>query len=211
MLYKCVEWGVIMDTKITDLRIRRTYKFLTDALGELISEKPFGEISVTDICNRAMVHRTTFYKHFEDKYQLLQVTFLDEQNSFVEKCKAASVNDTDPKFFYTRLVRQMFEYVSENKDIFKKGVLHPYNHYLTELLKNTIVSYLQDHFKEDSLKYNINYTVPIPIMAEYYAGSCISLLVWWLKTDLEISIDKMVDYMDIIISDKAASLGNHHL
>lgn len=200
-----------MDAKITDLRIRRTYKFLTDALFELISEKPFGEISVTDICNRAMIHRTTFYKHFEDKYQLLQVTFLDEQHNFIEKCKSDGANDTDPKFFYTRLVREMFQYVYENSDIFKKGVLHPYNHYLTDLLRNTIVSSLQDHFKEDSLKYNISYSVPIPLMAEYYAGSCISLLVWWLKNDLEISIDKMVDYMDIIISDKAASLGNYHI
>lgn len=198
-----------MDSKIIDLRIRRTYKFLTDALFELISEKPFEEISVTDICNRAMIHRTTFYKHFEDKYQLLRVTFLDEQKSFIEKCNTDSVDDVDPDLFYTRLIRQMFDYVSQNKDIFKKGVLHPYNHYLTDLLKNTIVSSLEEHFKQDSLKYNIRYKVPIPIMAEYYAGSAISLLVWWLKNDLEISIDKMVDYMNTIISDKAVSLENH--
>lgn len=191
-----------MDSKIIDLRIRRTYKFLTDALFELISEKPFEEISVTDICNRAMIHRTTFYNHFEDKYQLLRVTFLDEQKNFVEKCMADVADDADPELFYTRLIRQMFDYVSENRDIFKKRIFNTYNSYMTDLLKNTIVSYLQDHFKQDALKYKITYKVPIPIMAEYYAGSAISLMICWLKNDFEISVDQMVDYMNIIISDK---------
>ena len=54
-----------------DLRVRRTYKLLSQALLSLLLEKSFEEIFVTDICERAMVHRTTFYKHFEDKYHLL--------------------------------------------------------------------------------------------------------------------------------------------
>ena len=44
-----------------DLRITKTHKYLFDALFSLMAEKPFSAISVTDICARAMVHRTTFY------------------------------------------------------------------------------------------------------------------------------------------------------
>jgi len=55
-----------------DLRVRRTHKLLWEALMAEMSERPFEEISVTDICERAMVHRTTFYKHYEDKYALLE-------------------------------------------------------------------------------------------------------------------------------------------
>ena len=59
----------------TDLRVRRTYKLLSDALISLMKVKPFEKISVMDICNEAMVHRATFYTHFEDKYQLLKFSF----------------------------------------------------------------------------------------------------------------------------------------
>src|SRR5690348_2615064 len=57
----------------SDLRVRRTYKLLWNALEELLSEpsQSFNTITVNQICERAMVHRTTFYKHFEDKYDLL--------------------------------------------------------------------------------------------------------------------------------------------
>src|SRR5438874_12253704 len=37
-----------------------------------LSERTIEEITVSDICERAMVHRTTFYKHSEDKYALLE-------------------------------------------------------------------------------------------------------------------------------------------
>lgn len=57
--------------ELLDLRVRRTYKFLWDALMTLMSERDFESITVTDICARAMVHRTTFYKHYEDKHGLL--------------------------------------------------------------------------------------------------------------------------------------------
>ena len=43
-----------------DLRIQKTHKFLYAALFDLMEQKPFSEISVTDICQKAMVHRTTF-------------------------------------------------------------------------------------------------------------------------------------------------------
>jgi AcrR family transcriptional regulator len=55
-----------------DLRVRRTHKLLWEALMALLGERAFEEITVTEICDRAMVHRTTFYKHYADKYTLLE-------------------------------------------------------------------------------------------------------------------------------------------
>src|SRR5437763_13744482 len=66
---------------VLDLRVRRTYKFLWDALLALMTERNFESITVTDICERAMVHRTTFYKHYEDKNGLLFHVIQDELNA----------------------------------------------------------------------------------------------------------------------------------
>ena len=54
-----------------DLRQRKTRRQLTEALSQLLEERPFADISVVDLCERAMVHRTTFYSHFNDKQELL--------------------------------------------------------------------------------------------------------------------------------------------
>jgi AcrR family transcriptional regulator len=58
----------------TDLRIRRTRKLLQEALLQLLAEKSFQAITIRDITSRAMVNRSTFYDHFEDKYALMEHT-----------------------------------------------------------------------------------------------------------------------------------------
>src|SRR5690606_25400747 len=78
-----------------DLRVRRTYKFLWEALMTLMTEREFESITVTDICERAMVHRTTFYKHYEDKYGLLYHGMHDELTSlFASLNLPAEVKDS---------------------------------------------------------------------------------------------------------------------
>ncbi|WP_448003162.1 TetR/AcrR family transcriptional regulator [Agromyces bauzanensis] len=54
-----------------DLRTRRTEQHLRDALVALMVRRGYDSITVVDICDRAMVHRTTFYKHYEGKLELL--------------------------------------------------------------------------------------------------------------------------------------------
>ncbi|WP_405143606.1 TetR/AcrR family transcriptional regulator [Paenibacillus sp. FSL H7-0942] len=65
----------MIDKKV-DLRVTRTYKLLTMALLDLLCEKGqlFSNITINKICDKAMVHRTTFYKHFKDKFALLSST-----------------------------------------------------------------------------------------------------------------------------------------
>lgn len=62
------------NTDKEDLRIRRTKTFLMQALIRLMEKQSFEQISVIDICNEALVHRATFYKHYKDKYDLLTNT-----------------------------------------------------------------------------------------------------------------------------------------
>src|SRR5260370_19685711 len=54
-----------------DLRVRRTRKWLQDALSALMKEKPFQDIQITEITERAQVSRPTYYLHFRSKEELL--------------------------------------------------------------------------------------------------------------------------------------------
>ena len=50
-----------------DLRIKKTYRALFNAFTELLEEYRFEDLTVAMLCERAMIRRTPFYKHFRDK------------------------------------------------------------------------------------------------------------------------------------------------
>jgi AcrR family transcriptional regulator len=63
-----------------DLRVRRTHANLREALIDLIEEKGFDAVTVADIAERAIVNRTTFYRHYPDKYALVTGIFEEAVN-----------------------------------------------------------------------------------------------------------------------------------
>ena len=52
---------------LMDLRVQKTYRALFAAFTELLEEHRFEDVTVAMLCDRAMIRRTTFYKHFADK------------------------------------------------------------------------------------------------------------------------------------------------
>ncbi|MGD0367757.1 MAG: TetR/AcrR family transcriptional regulator [Acidobacteriaceae bacterium] len=64
----------------TDRRILRTRDTLGGALVQLMHEKPFDDITVQEVLDRAGVSRTTFYTHYRDKDDL----FLSDVEDFFE-------------------------------------------------------------------------------------------------------------------------------
>ena len=59
------------EKRVKDRRIQKTQALLHEALGSLIREKPYDEIVVKEILDRANVGRSTFYMHYRDKDELL--------------------------------------------------------------------------------------------------------------------------------------------
>ncbi len=59
------------EKRTKDRRIQKTEALLREALAALIREKPYDDIVVKEILERANVGRSTFYTHFRDKDELL--------------------------------------------------------------------------------------------------------------------------------------------
>ena len=53
--------------------MNKSQYFISQALLTLMREKPYEKISVMDIARRAYVSRTTFYNHFQDKADILNL------------------------------------------------------------------------------------------------------------------------------------------
>ncbi|HEV7127987.1 MAG TPA: TetR/AcrR family transcriptional regulator [Ktedonobacterales bacterium] len=72
-----------MTQPVNDLRLRRTRKLLREALIELIEERGFDALTVGEITARALVSRAAFYRHYQDKYSLVEQIFDDAMSALL--------------------------------------------------------------------------------------------------------------------------------
>jgi len=69
----------------SDLRVRRTQKLLREALIALVEERGFDTLTVGEIAQRAMVSRAAFYRHYQDKYDLVEKIFADTVTAVMQE------------------------------------------------------------------------------------------------------------------------------
>ena len=169
---------------VLDLRVRRTRKFLWDALLTLIEERDFESTSVTEICEQAMVHRTTFYKHFEDKYALLQkgieaqIALLFEDLHLSEDL----TNGVAEKSIVLSSFVKLFEHVDHHKKFYRlmlcgNGIGQFNLSFQKSLIENFMKrsAYLPiRHEEPETMRYMLR--------AHTHAGMLVSAISWWLET-----------------------------
>ena len=100
-----------------DLRQRKTRALLVKALAELMEERPFSELSVVDICSRAMVHRTTFYAHFNDKRERLTDLLSQLEQKCVETCRPKE-EKTSPKHSFLTAAKNTLEFFQNRRSLY---------------------------------------------------------------------------------------------
>ncbi len=71
-----------MTQESADPRVRRTRELLQEAFIALSAERSFDAISIGDIARRAEVNRATFYRHYQDKYALMEQIFQEAMRQF---------------------------------------------------------------------------------------------------------------------------------
>ncbi len=176
-----------------DLRVRRTHKLLWEALLAELSERAFEQITVTDICERAMVHRTTFYKHYEDKYalleqgmrQMLEALVLEEEHL---PPSAFSVEHPPPYFI------RLFEQAARHQQFYRLMVCGEGIGRFQKLIKEYIAEVASANVHQlPPVKQHL--AVPPAIHAHFVAGAALSLLAWWLENDMPLSPRQMAQYL----------------
>src|SRR5574344_1797284 len=67
-----------------------TKRALSQSLKKLLAEKPLDKITVTDIVTDCGVNRQTFYYHFQDLYDLVEWTCLEDADKALQDRKTYS-------------------------------------------------------------------------------------------------------------------------
>ena len=168
--------------KVTDIRVRRTYNQLTEALIKLLAQKSFDDLTVLEICNRANVHRATFYKHFVDKHDFLNCCF---------KMKLAELEleKTDKDFSIEqmnencmKMIKKVISFIEDNKDFVFCVSFEHYSSSFTNSLSDAIADFIIEQIRSkasfsEKLGYNLQ------LMAYYYSGAIVNLVRWWSTSE----------------------------
>ncbi len=165
-----------------DLRVRRTRKMLQEALIELTVEKGFSVITVRDITEKAMVNRSTFYRHYLDKYDLLN-QYMDELQTLVsEAAQGAERADPTGKERVPSGLLVLVKHVQEYADFYR-----------VMLGQNGDPVFIQLFRRMSEKRYRNLFTVlgvgddpkepSIDMKLAYISCAGIGAFLWWLEND----------------------------
>lgn len=149
--------------RIAGRRIMRTEKYLQDSLGGLLNKKSIEKIRINDIIESVGACKGTFYRYYQDKYQLLTSYFKTYlYDSVVSECHSAldflttcleffkanskvfvnsfcSTDDSGVRVYHEKLLFEYFlkELVLPEKEedaLFIKNILRLYASNCTEIM-----------------------------------------------------------------------------
>ena len=124
---------------------RRTYLLLKAALFRELEAAPFERITLTDICSRSMIPRSTFYRYFEDKYDLLQYCLLSLVNELGLTKEVLSLKDAESMKQFLHLLLIFTKKLEDaEKDGIKAKIAYPIlSCLLTDFFFSVIKCYLE--------------------------------------------------------------------
>lgn len=185
-----------MEKKI-DLRTKKIYISLHEEFKALLEEKPFEDITVNELCERAMTRRATFYKHFSDKYDFFRFTIWQLYEECVKKVEETTTSG-NPEEFYYNLIKQGFDLVDSNKKVIS---LLRSNSVLVLMVHGMIQEFesdLQKHFERD-IQAGHFYPVRPEIMTSIFIGGMSQCANWWLAHEDTISKEEMLQELYSVV------------
>jgi AcrR family transcriptional regulator len=183
-----------MQNPKNDRRSLRTRRIIHEALMSLLKEKRYDAITVQNIIVRADVGRSTFYAHYQDKEDLMSSLLMHLMEVLSQMPAQQSATGLE------RLLpaRGLFEHVQQNQHLFKSMVrgrgLELFFEKGQDFWSQKIASELQANLPVGHIP-----AVPVPVTAQFVAGSFVTILRWWLDNKMPYSPEEMDQMVNRLI------------
>ena len=196
---------------VEDLRVRRTRKLLQQALIEGTVEKGFAALTVRDITRRAMVNRSTFYRHYLDKYDLLEqhlneiYEVLEEGGIIGEGQNAGSIHEGS----IDEGIIELFKQIQQFPDFYRVVLGAQADAFLSQRFRQKtqqrVLAYFHRTFPEAASDPN---TPPLDLKFTTIASAGCSALGWWLEQERPSTPEQFAHWVQQLISDILVSTLN---
>lgn len=163
---------------------QRTKQKLTDALVELCEEKNYYDITVWDICNRAQLYRSTFYRYYETKDEMLR----EIEHEYLETTRSLTKNlgdfradapEEQMKVFLQELTDDM-EYHRQNAKLCRFLLSPGGDIYFTQKMVESIGNTVRNNLEK---KGRLPDSAEEQYLVNYFATGFISTIRQWLIRD----------------------------
>lgn len=177
--------------KSSQLIAEQSKRWLVDALLSLMQEKPFNQITITEICKRADLARRTFYRNFNSKEDILSLCIKEKVMDYIRECK--NIND----FSLPNISRVYFDFWKENLNfaqVLKKNdllflLIQEYNRYLP-FIHQEVLGDFANFGGQNELSYALLFS----------AGGFWNILSRWLDEGASKSSDEMAAMVQNILN-----------
>jgi len=175
-----------------DLRIQRTRKLIQNAFIELTVEKGFTAVTVQDITKRAMVNRSTFYRHYLDKYDLLD-HYLDEVYALIATAETSETVEDMPGGVPAGLV-SLLKHVQANADFYRIMLGVKGDPLFTQRFRQNVEKRFRYLISLRSAETKIN-GIPVDLRVSYISYADIGAILWWLENDQPCSPEQLAGWL----------------
>ena len=174
---------------------QQTYEHILQTAEQLLATSSYEDLSISEICEKAGVNRSTFYLHYENITDLFNETIemLNDEfkNSFSLKDVKDIIEKGNPKdlvFINREFLLPYLQYVKKNKKILK--IIHE----KSSLFRNDAVykKMSEEIFYPILSNFNIK-KEERPYRLEFFTRGTIGIVNKWLELDCVTPIDEIID------------------
>ena len=177
-----------MEKKL-DLRVEKTYWSLRNAFTELLEEKRFDELTVQELCERAMIRRTTFYKHFADKYEYFIFYIREITASFQDQLPPDIMSD-DIHSYLLHMSRELLQFIDKHRNLVNNVAnSNMFPVLLNDLMEQIRVDVLATMRRMESMKHVD--AVTQEGIAAFYAGGLLDALWYFFKKGIPLDPEQL--------------------
>lgn len=176
-----------------DLRFVRTNQLLVQAFTELLSCKKFEDITVNELCEKAMIRRATFYTHFLDKYDFFAFFVHQQRSSFTEAFSATDNSSMNELFLH--MSRQFIHYFTEHmtlvQNVLESSAFPVLISILSEQMRAGLMTeYALRHKEKENAGIN-----PETLVC-FYSGGLMQLIHRWVKDKNRMSEEEVMEQIN---------------
>ncbi len=159
-----------------------TKGIIIEAFRKLLTNHKFDDITVQDILDEAHCSRGTFYRHFKDKYDIMNYHY----------SASRQLINSEPDLSGTEKIRLIIDSFAKNVHYFQGVVDTEGSNSFLVFVKNSSMQYFLDIYRKrpDS-------TDPIParirFMADFLSSGYVSVIRDWILKDNPLSQNELVE------------------
>ncbi|RZI04962.1 TetR/AcrR family transcriptional regulator [Staphylococcus condimenti] len=161
-----------------DLRVQKTHLLLRNTFLEMMETKQFEDITVSELCDKALIRRSTFYRHYNDKYDYLNKLIED----FMMRVRALHINQYNPKhpedYFY-QFLNDILAFMNDNKKLVHAIANINFHNEVAEIYYDQIYKVVTYQVEADE-QAGIQFIVDKKTYIEFLSGGIYRVIYQWL-------------------------------